>query len=80
MNNSELVGVRSLDPVAEFDTSWRIAGIADVNRDGRHDIIWQNNNDGTLAAWFMNGLSRVQVLPIAGGSVTGPNWKIVGPK
>ena len=29
----------------------------DVNADGKADIVWRNTNDGSVAAWLMNGLS-----------------------
>lgn len=34
---------------------WRIAGVADMNGDGRDDIVWRHTN-GTTSIWFMDGL------------------------
>lgn len=36
--------------------AWRVAGLADVNRDSQADIIWQGPN-GSIVVWFMNGLT-----------------------
>jgi hypothetical protein len=68
-----------LNPVAEFDTSWRIVGAVDLNRDGTHDLVWQRT-DGTVMAWYMTGIKRVQTVGVGYGSIGGPNWKVVGPK
>src|SRR5205807_2145245 len=47
----------------------------DFNDDGNQDILWQNDN-GSLAVWFMNGANR-----IGGGSLNphrvDPQWRIV---
>jgi hypothetical protein len=79
MDGVKLWGVYSLNPTAEFNTSWRIVGAVDINRDGRTDLLWQNG-DGNVAAWYMNGLNLVQAVGVGYGSIGGSNWKIVGPK
>lgn len=35
--------------------AWRIAAVADINRDGWQDLVWQNLNNGRIAVWFMEG-------------------------
>jgi hypothetical protein len=40
--------------------NWVIAGIGDFNGDGVTDILWRDNNSGTVAIWFMNGGMQVQ--------------------
>jgi hypothetical protein len=57
-------------------TNWGVAGMPDLDGDGRADVLWRNANNGNVAAWFMNGLSRV-----GGGTVTtsvSNNWAIIG--
>ena len=48
-------------PVTMPDPNWVIAGAGDLNRDGRADLVWQNQSTGGLGAWTMNG-SAVQIM------------------
>jgi hypothetical protein len=34
---------------------WKVVGVADFNRDGRSDLLFQNQTTGRIAVWFMNG-------------------------
>jgi FtsP/CotA-like multicopper oxidase with cupredoxin domain len=36
-------------------SDWQIAGVGDVNGDGRADVIWRNTTTGATAIWLMNG-------------------------
>jgi hypothetical protein len=61
-----------LNATAIADKSWRVVGVADVNNDGKPDLIWQHPT-GQIAAWLLQGL-------VVGGSVDVPfadtTWKI----
>ncbi len=58
---------------------WRIAAAADLNQDGRVDVIWQDPVTGASQAWFMGGDKGNQIIDAA--SLGGPNpWKIAGPR
>lgn len=46
-----------LSPARVPDTNWRPVGTGDFDRDGQHDILWQNTN-GRLFVWFMTGVSQ----------------------
>lgn len=50
----------------------------DLNGDGMTDLIWHNETDGRLVAWFMNGLERSDVVPFEPPGYGDVNWKIVG--
>lgn len=56
-----------------IDPAWRIAGVADLNRDGRADIVWQNSASGALAYWLMNGFTTTASGPMSPGA-TDPVW------
>ncbi|MBA4148560.1 MAG: S8 family serine peptidase [Verrucomicrobia bacterium] len=59
---------------------WRAAGVADLNNDGKLDIIFQNKNTGALAAWLMNGKDFLGAISIRNGKAVGQGGKLVGPK
>ena len=66
-----------LDP-AIVDLEWRIAAIIDINGDQTPDIVWQHDQAGWVAVWYMNGMRRIGAgsFPVA----VETNWKIAGPK
>lgn len=35
-------------------TDWQVVAVADMNADGRDDLVWQNPTTGGVAAWLMN--------------------------
>ncbi|PYR35366.1 MAG: hypothetical protein DMF90_13870 [Acidobacteria bacterium] len=54
-----------------------LAGVGDLDGDGKADLIWRNSWDGTLVVWLMNGLTvRPQSSTIA--SSVPLAWQIVG--
>jgi hypothetical protein len=74
MNGATFAGGTYLTP-ARVDPSWRVGGLADINRDGKVDIVWQNSSTGALYVWYMNGASLVRSVPLNPGS-TGTDWKL----
>lgn len=58
------------------DPNWKIAAVADLNKDGKEDLIFQHATGGWLAVWFVNGtqITRINYLSINQQSDT--NWKI----
>jgi hypothetical protein len=83
MNGSQITSAADVTyqgSVAAPDASWHIAGVADLNGDGKSDILWRNDN-GTVAEWTMNGSQITSAADVTyQGSVAAPDpsWHIVG--
>jgi hypothetical protein len=60
------------------DSNWIIAGAGDINGDGMADIIWQNQANGMLGAWLMNGAQAFAQSGLSVAANTNLNWKIRG--
>jgi hypothetical protein len=59
-------------------STWRVAGLADINQDGSSDIVWRHPRTGALYVWLMNGAT-----PTSGASFTpdrfaDTNWHLRG--
>ena len=78
---------RLLSPSVVADTDWQIVGVADFNRDGQSDPLWQHQISGLISVWHMNGLSRADGMVLspdefpdtdlklrAVGDVNGDHW------
>jgi hypothetical protein len=50
------------------------ANTHDLNGDGKSDIVWRNNTNGTVAVWLMNGTAVLS----SGAIGTAPGWSLVG--
>jgi subtilisin-like proprotein convertase family protein len=78
MNGSTITSLGGIGPFGPFPSnpgpSWHIKENGDFDGDHRSDILWQND-DGTPAIWFMNGLAS-QSTGAAGPFNPGPNWQI----
>jgi hypothetical protein len=60
---------------------WRIVGIADMNRDGVPDLIWQHDVSRAAGTWLMGGTRSTDLVRVvfqAPDSYAG--WRVVGPK
>lgn len=64
-----------------FDTNWRVQAVADMNNDGRDDLIWKHNvlpNNEGIAYWYMNGATVTQgVVAGFGQWFNDMNWTIM---
>ena len=59
------------------DLSWQIAAAADINGDGRADLVWQNVSTGHLGAWLMDGPTVIDQRML-GAFVPDLNWRVRG--
>jgi len=63
------------------DPSWHVKGMADLNGDGRSDIVFQNGN-GAVVVWEMGGIAGTAVTAMnlvnIGGTDPSPTWHVVG--
>jgi hypothetical protein len=57
--------------------AWRIRSIADFNRDGKPDVVWQDPASGAAQIWFMGGTDASTVTGAANLSA-GSTWRIAG--
>jgi glucose/arabinose dehydrogenase len=78
VEEGSVVGFLPLRP-ALVPTSWRLAGVADMNADGRPDVLWEERTTGALAVWYMNGLAATSAVPVTPSPVD-PRWQIVLPR
>jgi FG-GAP-like repeat len=46
-------------------SAWQIAGVRDVDGDGRADIVWRHTQTGDVAVWLMNGATVVRSAVVA---------------
>jgi hypothetical protein len=53
MSETVLTGGTFLTP-ALADVGWRMAGVADFDRDGPPDILWHHSVSGEAVLWYMN--------------------------
>jgi hypothetical protein len=53
------------------DPNWRVSHTADLNGDGKADLLWRNTS-GSVTAWLMNGTSTIS----AAGILDDPYWSI----
>jgi len=69
-----------MSPDQVGDTNWKIAGTGDFNLDGRPDLIWHHQTQGTVSVWLMNGLVLMNGIVLTPGTVADTNWKVAGPR
>jgi hypothetical protein len=78
MNGTVRTSIVTPNPGARVDKSWRIVAVADMNADGKADLVWRNMNQGWLECWFMNGSTMLDSVYLNPERITDPLWKIIG--
>jgi uncharacterized repeat protein (TIGR03803 family) len=56
--------------------AWRVAAIADVDGDGKSDLIWHDDVTGDVSVWLMNGGQILRTQLVAFGVPLA--WRLVG--
>jgi hypothetical protein len=41
-------------------TDWVLVGVADLNGDGHHELVWRNQVTGQVSAWIMSGFQPIR--------------------
>jgi hypothetical protein len=52
-----------------------VVGLADLDSDGRPDVVWRRPTDGANAVWLMNGVTATSVAALP--SPADPAWRLV---
>jgi len=47
---------------------WNLKDVADVNGDGRADLIWHHGTTGQVVVWFLNADGTVSAPGFSGGA------------
>jgi hypothetical protein len=78
MNGATVFADASILPDRMTDLRWKVVGVADFNIDGKPDLLWRNTGTGDVAAWLMNGLSRIIHAPLSPMALTDQGWQVGG--
>lgn len=78
MNGGTKLGDAVLSRPRVLDPNWKIVAVADMNGDGKDDLIWQHDVDGTLAVWYMNGYTVLADAVVSPSRVADRNWRVIG--
>lgn len=76
MASTNLVSAAVLNPSSPGDSRWRVAATADVNKDGKEDLLFQHQ-DGTLAYWRMDGVNLVAGQLLTPSNPGDANWRLM---
>ncbi|MBK7972906.1 MAG: VCBS repeat-containing protein [Deltaproteobacteria bacterium] len=68
---------------AQYAVSCNVGGIAgdtrgDFDGDGHPDLVWEDQRDGSLSVWLMNGAQRLAQRPLDPSHTPGASWHVVG--
>jgi hypothetical protein len=75
MNGSQIASTAILANPSQAPLDWHIEDVLDVNGDGKDDVLWRND-DGSVAAWLMNGLNIAATPTIASAAQAPLDWHI----
>jgi phosphatidylserine/phosphatidylglycerophosphate/cardiolipin synthase-like enzyme len=76
MNGVTMISSSALSINQMSDPSWKIVGTGDLNGDGQLDIVWQNDANGAIAAWYLQGTQVVFSGSLSISGVADLRWKV----
>lgn len=59
------------------DAGWKVVSVADMNGDGKPDLVWQHAVFGALAAWYLDGLTVTGRVSLDPWTVRDTRWHVV---
>ncbi|MCI0539102.1 MAG: FG-GAP-like repeat-containing protein [Verrucomicrobiales bacterium] len=77
MDGASLRLATMLNPSGPSGPLWRLAACTDLDRDGSTDLIFQHEQERTLAVWFMNGIDLREAGSLS-PSDPGGTWSLFG--
>jgi VCBS repeat protein len=70
-----------VEPLAiQPDFNWKVGAVADYDRDGDVDILWENDALGSTAVWVMASSKVQEMAVMTGPSTVKPAFEMVGPR
>jgi len=68
MNGTTRLSSIMLEPNRVANTNWQPRGVADVNRDGLPDIVWEQIVTGEVQVWYLNRVSLIESVWLLGST------------
>ena len=76
MNNHTIGGTYTLPTTT--DTNWKVVAAADLDADGRHEIIWHHQTSGSVAYWRRDLTNGSWPGYIFGTAMAPASWQLAG--
>jgi hypothetical protein len=73
VKGGKAAGSVDLLPSRVADPRWQIVRVADLDGDGKTDILWHNRLTGDLLVWYMDGIKMVRRAPLEARQPD-PDW------
>ncbi len=75
MNNHTIAATETMLTASDFN--WKVVGVADIDSDGRQELIWHHQTTGGVAAWERNPADGTWFSYSVGSAMAAP-WKFGG--